>query len=213
VGLSVRLRIELADRPGSLAEVAGVIAGQGGNITGIDIHPGSGSAVDEVTVEFGSHVDLREVRRAIVASGSAKVLSHQAATPVDLLTRVVRRLTGLLDSDAWDEELRRTIAELFATPAAWVLSPDEAAGYGAVAGPAEATVVRSTRRLPPLGDTIDGEAWVLAVSTVTAQGPRVIVVARPTTQGFTPTEVARLEAVAALQQRMGRHMKHHISAT
>ena len=207
----MRLRVELADRPGSLAEVAGIIAAHGGNITALDVHSGTDAVIDEITVDFGDDIDLAAVRRALVLSGSARVLSHQAATPVDQVTRVLRRMVGLADlvdksTAAWDEALRRMTAEMCATPAVWIYAADDAARYEAgaraVERPGEAIVSRTQDRLPPLGETIDGEAWLLGIATTTAAGGRVLLVARPIAQGFTLTEVGRIEALVAVQERI-----------
>src|SRR5258708_40083614 len=74
----VRLRVEIDDTPGSLAEVAGVLADHGGNITAIDVHQdGRLSAVDEMTVEFPDQVDLTLVRTEVARRTRARVVSHQ----------------------------------------------------------------------------------------------------------------------------------------
>jgi hypothetical protein len=136
------------------------------------------------------------------------VLSHQAATPVDQVTRVLRRFADLAAGppDAWDDALRRMTAELCATPAVWLCTPDDASQYSAgaqaLARVGEAIVSRTKDKLPALGETIDGEAWLLAIATTTTHGCRVLLVARPMAQGFTLTEVGRIEALVSLQQRV-----------
>jgi hypothetical protein len=209
VGILVRMRIELPNAPGSLAVVASVIADHGGNITAIDVHEGSpGRAVDEMTIEFGDNVDLGEVRRQIGLRASGQVLSHQTASPVDLIVRVLGRLTEALGADDYDkdETLRRGVAALCATPAVWVRSAQDAmthqAGRLAIEHPGNAMVARTNEALPPLGETVNGEAWLLAVAERRAESPRVVLVARPVTQGFTPTEASRVEALVALHTEL-----------
>ena len=92
MSLVVRLRIELADRPGSLADVAAVIGGHGGNITSIDAFDAAGGrAIDEITVEVPDDLDLGALRGQIAAAADARVLSHQRAGVVDPIVRVLRR--------------------------------------------------------------------------------------------------------------------------
>jgi hypothetical protein len=210
VSLRVRLRIELNDAPGSLAQVAAIIADHGGNITGLDVLEGSrSSAVDDVTVEFGEPTDLTGLRRELTSSGAARVLSHQTASPVDLLVRVLRRLAEIVpgSTEQSDDLLRRGVAELCATPAVWVCGPmtalDSDAGRLAMEHPGEGAVVRTAQPLPPLGYTASGEAWLLAVAErADVRAQRVVLVSRPLTQAFTTTEVARVEALVAVHQRL-----------
>ena len=55
--------------PGVIARtlfVAAVIAGQGGNITAVDVHSGhSETAVDEIVVDFPDRTDLGDTDRDI----------------------------------------------------------------------------------------------------------------------------------------------------
>ena len=98
MSLVVRLRIELADRPGSLADVAAVIGAQGGNILSIDAFDAAdGRAVDEITVEVPDDLDLAVLRSQIAAATDAQVLSHQRARVVDPIVRVLRRAAEALD--------------------------------------------------------------------------------------------------------------------
>lgn len=183
-----------------------MLADHGGNITAIDVHQGDGaSAVDEMTVEFPDQVDLAGVRGEIGRRTRATVVSHQTANPVDLVVRVLDRLTRSLDQPGPDL-LRRLVADLCATPAVWTFTPDEAGAYAAgrlaLANPGTAVVVRTTERLPALGDTISGEACVLGVAGLRAAERLVVLVARPVSQGFTPTEAGRVEAAVAYAERL-----------
>jgi len=206
MGLLVRLRIELADSPGSLARVAGIIASHGGNIAAVDVQHGStSSAVDDVTVEFPGRADLAGLRRDLAEGGVARVLSHQTARPADPVVQVLKRLAHVLAVPSHDreEELRRGIAELCASPAVWVASADEAAVYEAgrlaLELRGEATLTRASVVPAVLAETIGGDGWLLAVADLRrADGRRVVFVARPLTQDFTATEVSRIEALMAL---------------
>jgi hypothetical protein len=204
----VRLRVELADRPGSLADVAAVIAERSGNITAIDVLEGiGGRVIDEITIEIPDGLDLGLLRSEIAGAADARVLSHQRAEVVDPIVRVLRRVGEAFDRAPNDpaEALRHGLADMCATPAAWVLDAIKAATYGvgrdALHDPGRAVVARTAEKLPSLGETVTGEASVVAVGTTVAGAPAVAMVARSVTQGFTPTECHRVEALVALHLR------------
>jgi ACT domain-containing protein len=210
MSVMVRLRIELADAPGSLAQVAAIIGEHGGNITAIDVQEGSpSSAIDEVTVEFREDADLQKLRHHLSDSGAARVVSHQTANRIDLVVRMLQRLADILPAspDNRDEGLRRGVAELCSTPVVWVASPDDAAAYSAgrqaLERAGEAVLIRSDEPLPALAGTISGKAWLLAVAD-RLSGPRhrVVLVARPEAQEFTTTEISRIEALVALHEQI-----------
>lgn len=198
----VRLRIELADTPGSLAGVAALFGSYEGNIVGIDVLPGEdGQVIDEITVELPDAVDLGELRRMITVRSDARVLSYQLASPLDPLARVLRRLADVLDTpDQPEAQLRRAVADLCSTPAVWVMTASEASGYeagrAAMRQPGAAVVLRTSEKLPPLGESIRGDAVLLAIAP--PEGLPVVLVGRAAVQGFTPTEASRVEALVAL---------------
>ena len=154
MSLVVRLRIELADRPGSLADVAAVIGAQGGNILSIDAFDApDGRAVDEITVEVPDDLDLAVLRSQIAAAADAHVLSHQRALVVDPIVRVLRRAAEAVDRAGDDQAdgLRDAVADLCATPAAWILDRDEAAAYEAGREALVALYARLTGRVTAPG--------------------------------------------------------------
>jgi ACT domain len=209
VSSTVRLRVELADRPGSLADLAMVIAGRRGNITAIDVLEGEGGLViDEITVEVPDDLDLSLLRSEIVSLAKARVLSHQRAVVVDPIVRVLRRMGEAVERVPADpaEALRLGLADLCATPAVWVFDGEAASAYAmgrhALEQPGTAILSRTTEKLPSLGETVSGEASVVAVGTLASGRPCVAMVARSVTQGFTPTECQRIEALVALHARL-----------
>ena len=206
----VRLRLELADSPGSLAQVAAIIGEHGGNITAIDVQEGSpASAIDEVTVKFQEESDLQILRGHLSESGAATVVSHQTANRADLVVRTLQRLTDVLAASAEerDEGLRRGVAELCSSPVVWISTPADATVYGAgklaIERESEPVLVRSDEPLPAVAGTITGTAWLLAVANgVSGSRQRVVFVARPDSQEFTTTEISRVEALVALHRRI-----------
>jgi hypothetical protein len=208
----VRLRVELADSPGSLATVAGVIAGLGGNITAVDVLRGRpATAVDEIVVDFPDDVELGRVRQSIADSGAATLLSHQSAKRVDPVIQLLRRAVELLQSpvSSPEEALTAAVADLCSSPAVWVSTAEEAEGYetGRFALKEHGAVtVRTTEVPPPLRDALPGgEVWLLAVPDLDLDGrTRVVFVARPLDLAFTVTEISRIEALTALHDELAR---------
>ena len=205
----VRLRVELDDRPGSLARVAAAIAARDGNITAIDVlESEAGRVVDEITVDAPSDLDMALLRAEIGGMRDARVLSHQRAEVVDPIVRVVRRLARAIDRlpAGASEELCQGIADLCATPAVIALDDaaagDHAIGRRALAEPGRAVVARTVSDVPPFGEAITGEVSVVAVATSVAGATRVVMVGRPVAQAFTPTECDRVESLVALYARL-----------
>ncbi len=208
----VRLRIELADTPGSLATVAAVIAGQGGNITAVDVHSGQPSTVvDEIVVDFPDDTNMGDVREAIATSGAATLLSHHSAERADPVIQTLRRTASLLRSplSSPDAELAAAVAELCSTPSVWVCDGVQARSYDAGRFALEndgAVTLKSADVPEQLRATLpNGEAWLLAIPDVGLNGHgRVVFVARPLDLEFTATEIARIEALTAMYDELVR---------
>jgi predicted amino acid-binding ACT domain protein len=211
VGTHVRLRIALADRPGSLARVATIIADHGGNITSVDVHKaGVVAAIDDLVVEFPDEADLLALRNELTASGAGTLLSHQAAHTVDPIVSTLMRAAEMIGARPADPEaeLVHSVAELCASPVVWVSSTEEAGRYeaGRFALERNGAIALRTSELPEdLADPLPGEVWLLAVpDPEILTGGRVVFVARPLSNEFTSTEIARIEAVMALHDQVER---------
>ncbi len=211
VGTHVRLRVALADRPGSLARVASIIAEHGGNITSVDVHrAGVVAAIDDLVVEFPDDADLLALRNDLTASGAATLLSHQAAHAVDPIVSTLRRAAEMIGArpDDPEEELVRSVAELCSSPVVWVCSTEEADRYeaGRFALERSGAIALRTSELPgDMSDRLPGEVWLLAVpDPEILTGGRVVFVARALSNEFTSTEIARIEAVMALHDQVER---------
>jgi predicted amino acid-binding ACT domain protein len=211
MGMLVRLRVALADRPGSLAAVAGIIAERGGNIVSVDVHrSGVVSAIDDLVVDFPDDHDLQGLRNDLMASGAATLLSHQAAHAVDPIVSALTRASQMIAARGADpdEELARSVAELCASPVVWVSNADEAAKYEAgrfAIERAGAIALRTTDLPDSLADRLPEEVWLLAVPDpdLLSDG-RVVFVARPLANEFTGTEIGRIEAIMALHEQVER---------
>jgi predicted amino acid-binding ACT domain protein len=202
-----RLRIELPDRPGALAKVASVIGAHGANVVGVDVQEvDQDSAVDELVVDVPDDIDVNALRRALVEAGAGVLISHQSGGhEVDPVLRSLRWACAVVGAGAGgaDDELCRALAEVCATPTAWVMAVGEARLYeaGRLALARGGPVAHRTGE-PPAGRAFDGsgEVWLLAVPDARLDPRRVAFVARPLTERFSATEVARVEALLGLRR-------------
>jgi hypothetical protein len=119
---------------------------------------------------------------------------------------VVKLAEAGLDQPA--QALADAVADLCSSPVAWVSSLDEAVQHdaGRMALERRGSVVQRTTHLPEyLAERLPGEVQLLAVPDAERQaGGRVVFVARPANCDFTATEIARIEALADLQDRIER---------
>jgi predicted amino acid-binding ACT domain protein len=203
--------VALADRPGSLARVASIIADHGGNITSVDVHrAGVVAAIDDLVVEFPDDADLLALRNEMTASGAATLLSQQAAHTVDPIVSTLMRAAEMIGARPEDpeEELVRSVAELCATPVVWISSTEDADRFeaGRFALERSGAIALRTSELPQdRAVLLPGEVWLLAVpDPEILTGGRVVFVARPLSNEFTSTEIARIEAVMALHDQVER---------
>jgi len=192
-----RLRVELPDRPGSLARVAAVIGEHGGNVVGVDVQEvDADSAVDELVVDVPDNVDVDALRRALVDTGAGVLVSHQSGmNEIDPVLRALRWACAVVSAgdEGADGELVRALTEVCGTETAWVGSLVEARRH-------EAGRLALTRGGPVAHRTGDG--WLLAVPDARLDPRRVAFVGRPLTDRFTATEVARVEALLGLRRQV-----------
>lgn len=211
MSMLVRLRIALADRPGSLAVVAGIIGEHRGNIVSVDVQrAGVVSAIDDLVVDFPDDHDLQALRNDLLASGAATLLSHQSAYAVDPIVSTLTRVSRMIGERGQDPDgdLARSVADLCSSPVVWVTDVEGATRYEAgrfAIERAGAIALRTTELPEHLAERLPGEVWLLAVpDPELMSGGRVVFVARPLTHEFTGTEIGRIEAVMALHDQVER---------
>jgi hypothetical protein len=205
VGHHLRLRIELADRAGALAQASTVIGLHGGNIVSIDVHRTEGpSAVDDLIVEFPDEPDMGEIGQDLAAHAATQLLDHQPMEPSDPVVTgfvVAQRLFNSLASDS-DDSLAEAITTLCHSSSVWVTDEGQATQFalGIQALESGQAVVRRTNDPPPaLATEASDEVWVAAMAARDGFGPRkVVFLARPGYLPFTTTETQRIEALMSL---------------
>ncbi|SFS95753.1 GNAT family N-acetyltransferase [Saccharopolyspora flava] len=135
-----RLRARVTDTPGRLAKLAGALAGLGGDIRTMQVHPVADGAVDEVLLHVPAHVRHADLVAAVEEAGGYDVTAaradvhelddvptrtaHLANDLVNGRTDLVRGLRSLLGSVEvrWQEEAE-PVAEAFSETAMRLAEP------------------------------------------------------------------------------------------
>lgn len=204
-----RLRVELPDHPGALAQVAAIIASQSGNVLSVDIHELDGStAIDEIVVQSGEGWDPAMVADALERTGAGVLLSCQpGAAPTDPVVRALSWTASMLTAVPHDSELElaRALAEACTYAHAWVCPVTSALSMaaGRLALERGQPVIRRSGDVPEqyAGD-LPATVWLLAVPDGHLDAQLVAFLARPTSLRFTASEVARVEALMSLRRQL-----------
>jgi hypothetical protein len=199
-----RLRVELPDQPGALADVAAVIASSAGNVLAIDIHElESASAVDEILIEAADDWDGAALGAALPGVGAELLSWAPAVDRIDTMVRALRFAGALVASEPSRSslELGRALLELTGATAAWVSPKSEAMRYeaGRRAIAHDGPVVMRTDDLPAsVSEDVNRPVWLLAVPDGGMEAKVVAFAVRPLALRFTTSEIARVEALLAL---------------
>jgi hypothetical protein len=203
-----RLRVELPDRPGSLAGLAGSLAAQGADIVTVETHEVDGDlAVDELVVDLPDSVTPERLGQVLEGDGVGTLLScGPPRSHEDPVGRALQWAGALAEIDPTDRdgELARAIADICAAAGAWITTAQEAAAteVGTVALERGAPVAMRTRDVPPsLLPELSRGAWLLAAPDDADEPQRVAFLARPLGLRFTTTEIARVVALLRLRRR------------
>ena len=203
-----RLRIELPDRPGALAGLAGTLAQQGANVVTVETHEVDGDlAVDELVVDLPDDVTPEVLAQVLDGVGVGTLLSCGPPRPhEDPVSRALQWAGALAEVDPADrdDELARAIVDVCSAAGAWVTSVEEAGrtAVGAAALGRGAPVALRTEDVPDsLRPELARRAWLLAAPDDADEPRRVAFLARPQGLRFTTTEIARVVALLRLRRR------------
>jgi hypothetical protein len=203
----LRLRIELPDRPGTLAHVASVLSRHGGNVAAVDIHELEGeAAVDEIVVEVPEDWEPSQLVDDLAAAGATLLSAAPELEVRDPIVTALGWASALLASRAHDSdlELGRAVMELTSASAAWVCSIAEAVRFdaGRLALERGAPVVQRTDEPIAGADGLAPPVWLLAVPDGQLGAGLVAFAARPVNVRFTASEIARVEALLVLRRQL-----------
>lgn len=207
----LRVRVEVADRPGALAGLTTALAALSVDVASIDVLEVDGSTVvDELVLRLPHDVTARDVWDVLRVAGAAEVLSSAAEGPstdpaVSAIELVRSVLTDPGDADAPGRALARAA---YADVGMWIES-DAAARYP-LAERALTTGVPATGAAGPDASPLAlPSGRVLWVAPQVDAPHRLAVVGRRTGIRFSATEAARLSAFATLLDTLDRVRTEH----
>lgn len=207
----LRVRVELADRPGALAGLTTALAGLDVDVASIDVLEIDGNTVvDELVLRLPRGVTRPEVWDALRLAGAAQVLSSAAEGPsTDPAIAAIELARSLLahpgDVDARGAALARAA---YADVGMWV-DVDAARPYPLAERALAGGVPSSGPAGPdasPLGAPCRRVMWV---APQLPEPRHVAVVGRRIGVRFSATEAARLRAFATLLETLDRVQAQH----
>ena len=202
----LRVRVELADRPGALAGLATALAGLGVDVASVDVLEVDGdTVVDELVLRLPSRVSGQEVWDVLRIAGAAQVLTSTAEGPVvDPAVAAVELARAVLaapdDAGAPGAALARAA---YAEVGAWV-DAGVAARYPLAERALTAGVPASGPAGPDAAPLALPTGRVLWVAPQLPDPQRLAVVGRTSSARFSATEAARLSAFASLLDTLDR---------
>jgi L-amino acid N-acyltransferase YncA len=143
-----KIRTELADRPGALAELAARCGADDINILSLEVFTAETGAVDELVVSTGVHWTAEDLTALVAEAGCGRttVRPCQADVLSDAPTRYLRAVLRLIDDPiAVDEELESLQGFEEYTPAEWARADVLVEIAGRLAERFDGTVVEGPR--------------------------------------------------------------------
>jgi hypothetical protein len=202
---NLRLRLELANRPGVFAGATAALAALGVDLLAVDVLEDYGSTVvDELVVAMPPGVAVQDVEDALRVAGAVDVLSTSFGGPIeDSVVRALSEMTTVLTSP-WDADIKgRALASIAYADAGLLMDVGDASRFPLARRALETQVPATGPAGPdasPLG--IPG-GWILWVAVDRPESPLMAVVARRLNVRFSATEAARLRAFATLLMTAG----------
>jgi hypothetical protein len=202
---SLRLRVELADRPGVFAGATSALAALGVDLLAIDVLEENGpTVVDELVVRLPPSVTAQDVEDVLRMSGAIEVLSIAVGGPVeDPVVRVIGHALAVLSSP-WDADAAgRALASVAYADAGVMLDVGDAARFPLGRRALETGIPATGRAGPDASPLGVPTGWVLWVAQDGPDAAAMAVVARRLNVRFSAAEAARLRAFATLLARTG----------
>lgn len=202
----LRVRIEVADRPGALAGVTSALAGLGVDVASIDVLEVDGATVvDELVLRLPSKVSGQEVWDVLRVAGAAQVLSSAAEGPVvDPAVAAIELARSVLGAPGDAGAPARALARsAYADVGMWV-DVAEARRYPLAERALASGVPASGPAGPDAAPLAVPSGRVLWVAPQLPEPQRLAVVGRRLKVRFSATEAARLRAFATLLETLER---------
>jgi hypothetical protein len=210
-----RLRVELPDRPGALANVTAVIADVGASVMSLDIHELTGpTAIDEIVIDAPDGWEPGLLAARLAAAEAATLLSSAAASQaIDPVVEALEWAIAMAEADPsdCDAALGRAVLEVTSALAAWVTDVRAAleVDVGRLALERGSPVVLQTSTVPAnVASQLPASVWLLAVPDGHLDAEIVAFAIRPTALHFSVSEIARVEQLVRLRRQLARVAVH-----
>ncbi len=203
--MDLRLRIELADRPGVFAGATSALAALGVDLLAIDVLEENGpTVIDELVVRLPPGVRIQDVEDALRMAGAIEVLSTTASGPLeDPVVRAISQALNVLASP-WDADAKgKALAQLAYADVGALVDVGEASRYPLARRALDTGVPASARAGPDCAPLAITTGWVLWVALEGSTPAVMAVVARRMNVRFSAAEAARLRAFATLLATAG----------
>lgn len=202
----LRVRVEVADRPGALAGLTTALAALHVDVASIDVLEVDGSTVvDELVLRLPRGVTGREVWDVLRVAGAAQVLSSAAEGPATdpAVTAIELARSVLADPADADAPGRALARAAYADVGGWV-DAEEARRFPLAQRALVGGVPSSGPAGPDASPLAVPSGRVLWVAPQLPEPHRLAVVGRRTGIRFSATEAARLRAFATLLETLDR---------
>jgi hypothetical protein len=204
-----RLRVELPDTPGALANVAALIGESGASVMSLDIHELAGpTAIDEIVVDAPDGWSSATLAFELGAAGAGTLLSAvpaaQATDPVVEALEWAIAMAAAEPEDC-DAALGRAVFEVTSALAAWVTDVRGALEIdaGRLALERHGPVVLQTEVLPStVSAQLPDSVRLLAVPDGHLDTEVVAFAVRPLELHFSVSEIARVEQLVRLRRQL-----------
>ncbi len=208
-----RMRVQLRPESGALGRLGRALEYLQGSIITIDLQDlDDARAVDDVIVEFAAEVpSLSEVSAALERFDGGTLCHWAPATEaLDPVLRSIRWACSIYAAGATSsaDEVVRVMGEICGTVDTWLFdaTSDQNIAASMAARRSHSPVALHTDDVSAdLPVSFTGGGWVLAVPDACLAPDRVAVLARPSKQPFSATEIERVQAILAVY-RQAKHM-------
>lgn len=201
----LRLRVELADRPGVFAGATCALAALGVDLLAIDVLEENGpTVIDELVVRLPPGVTPQQVEDVLRMAGAIEVLSTAAGGPlVDPVVRAMTDAIGVL-TRPWDADAQgAALARVAYADAGALVDIGHAERFPLARRALETGVPTAGRAGPDASPLAVPAGWVLWAAQDGPHPHLLAVVARRLNVRFSAAEAARLRAVATLIATVG----------
>jgi hypothetical protein len=202
---NLRLRIELADRPGVFAGATAALAALGVDLLAVDVLEENGpTVVDELVVSLPPGVTVQDVEDVLRVAGAIELLSTSVDSPTrDPVVRVLEDAVTVLSSPWHAAAKGEALAAVAYADIGQLLDVGEALRFPLARRAIDTQVPAAGRAGPDASPLAVPSGWVLWAAQAGPDPAFVAVVGRRLNVRFSAAEAARVRAFATLLATVG----------